>query len=740
MTESRQKQGCRQGLANGCGTTQADRQATSRASTSPYPIRQTQVQRPLVAVAPVSLSLSGEWRFAADPDAVGKDEGWADPKLDDADWEAVTVPHTWNGMEHHTDYHGMAWYRRFFMLPADAKGAHVRVHFEAVCYLAHVWLNGEYLGAHEGGYTPFEFDVSEIVRQGVENVIAVQADNLRAADRIPALYGWQLYGGIVRDVSIELTTRAFIARQQVVAIPHLVAVDEASAATISATVTIHNTSTQQLEGVLRADVLQEASGSSVLDSLLASSVSISAGQSADVELVTTISSPSLWHFDHPNLYRWSASLHGAHGEALHIHRVTLGIRLVELKQARFYLNGEPLRLVGLSRHADVPGFGLAEPAAVMTADWDDLKLLNMVFGRPVHYPQHEFILDYCDRRGILLIPELPAWQLSAAQMADSRMRRLAQQQLCEMIAADFNHPSVWAWSIGNELESDTAAGRAFVRDMIAFVKSLDPTRPVGFASYHLLVGRPWADATQFADFVMMNQYFGTWHGPKDGLGLALDTIHLAWPDKTVIVSEYGFCPHSQTIEGPAQIDPAQYYYIAQDVPSGSEEADVQRQRVIADQIQVFRSKPFVSGALFWCYRHRMGVVDGAGNRRGSWWLLREEYSPVLIQSVTFAPAVGSARCATVKLRTRGPVEQDLPAYTLRGYRLRWVVTSPERAGTFAEEGLTLPTLAPGSEWTGEIEWAMPEADHILILSIVRPTGSSVIERAYDPHGSRLSTR
>jgi hypothetical protein len=699
-----------------------------------------QALRPLIALAPHSVSLSGQWRFAADPDGVGEDGGWANPEVDDSDWEVVTVPHTWNVVENYTDYHGLAWYRRAFRLPALARDAHVRLRFEAVCYLAHVWLNGEYLGAHEGGYTPFEFDVSEVAKPGTENVIAVRADNLRAFDRIPAFGGWQLYGGIVRDVSIELTSRAFISRQQVVARPHLVGVDEADAATIRATMTIHNASTEQLEGVLRADVLEDASGSSILGSLPATPVSISAGQSVDVELVTTISSPKLWHFDHPDLYRWSASLRDAHEEALHIHEVTFGIRLLELNGARFCLNGEPQRLVGLSRHADVPGYGLAEPATVMTSDFDDLKMLNMVLGRPVHYPQHEFILDYCDRKGILLIPELPAWQLSAGQMADPGIRQLAQQQLGEMIAADFNHPSVWAWSVGNELESDTAAGRAFVRDMIAFVKSRDPTRPVGFASYHLLVGRPWADATQFADFVMMNQYFGTWHGPREGLDLALDTIHLAWPDKAVIVSEYGFCPHWEKVEGPAQIDPAQYYHVAEDVPAGSEEVDVQRRRVIADQMQVFRSKPFVAGALFWCYRHRMGVVDGAGNRRGSWWLLREEYSPVRIKSVGFAPVIDGARRVTVTLRTRGPVEKDLPAYTLRGYRLHWAVTSPEGSQAFAEDDLTLPTLTPGSEWVGEVEWAVPRADHILTLRIVRPTGSSVIERSYDAYGSALSTR
>jgi len=351
---------------------------------------------------------------------------------------------------------------------------------------------------------------------------------------------------------------------------------------------------------------------------------------------------------------------------------------------------------------------------MMATDYDDLKTLNMVFSRPVHYPQHEFILDYCDQNGILLIPEVPAWQIKAHQMASEQMRELERQQLREMITASFNHPSVWAWSVGNEFESDTPSGREFVRDMIAFVKSLDPTRPVGFAS-NRLNRRPQDDATSLTDFVLMNQYFGTWVGPKGGLGQALDWIHQTWPDKIIIISEYGFESHWNTLWGPgsASLKPSQYYFIPEDMPSDSEEADAQRRLVITEQMEVFRSKPFVAGAIFWTYQDYrtpstfvMGAVDAERNRRGSWELLREEYTPVLIESVIFAPESGGSRSATVALRTRGPLEEDMPAYTLREYNLHWAVTSPDGKETFSEGGIPLPTLAPATTWSGEVEWTV----------------------------------
>ncbi len=673
--------------------------------------------------------------------------------FDDSSWVAVDVPHTWNVMADHFEYDGVAWYRRTFTLPDEAENAHLRLRFEAVFYRARVWLNGEHLGEHEGGYTPFEFDVSETARPDTENVITVQVDNLRATDRIPAIlwpdwsFDWWNYGGIVRDVSLRLSSRAFIAHQQIVAVPHLVAIDEAEAAMITATVTINNAFTEPLEGTLTADVLDDAAGLSVLDTLPTSPVSLSPGQSIEVELTAVIQAPKLWHFDHPHLYRWSAALVTADGQTLHTDEDTFGVRLVELKDAQFYLNGEPMRLVGLTRHADSPEYGLAETVTVMTADYDGLKRLNMVFSRPVHYPQSEFILDYCDRNGILLIPEVPAWQLTAAQMADPDMLELAQQQLSEMIAADFNHPSVWAWSVGNEFQSTTGPGHEYVREMIDLAKSLDPTRPVGFAS-HRLATQPQQDATDLADFVLMNQYFGSWHSPKDRLDRALDDIHSAWPDKVVIISEYGFEPHWNTLWGPPSdsLDPERYYFIPEDMPSESEEADVQRRQVIVEQMEVFRSKPFVAGAIFWTYQDyrtpsgfMMGVVDAARNRRGSWWVLREEYSPVLIDSVTFSPTSGDRRSAIVSLQTRGPVEQDMPVYTLRGYRLHWAVMPPEGDETFSEGDLPLPTLAPAATWSGEVEWDVPDADYVLTVSIVRPTGFSVIERSYNSQGELLPT-
>src|SRR6266542_3514638 len=528
----------------------------------------------IAPISPVSHPLSGEWSFSIDEDQVGEQQGWMNPNFDDTSWVTVNVPHTWNVMPEHSEYEGIGWYRRAFSIPMEAQNAHLRLMFDAVFYLARVWLNGQYLGQHEGGYTPFEFDITSLAKAGEENVIAIQVDNLRATNRIPVVirpdwsFDWWNYGGITRQVSLEMTSQVYIARQKIVSVLHLTGVDKADSATVSAIITVNNTSGSALEGTIQADLLADTTSQSVLSTPISSPINISANSNAEVQMEATITSPRLWHFDHPNLYRWSVSLLDADGQVVDTNEIVIGIRAIELKDGYFYLNGEPVRLVGVTRHADYPGQGSAETVTAMAADYDDLKTLNEVFSRPVHYPQDKFILDYADQHGILLIPEVPAWQLTQEQMYSEQMRELEKQQLREMITEDFNHPSVWAWSLANEIESNTGSGLDFVKEMIAHVKSLDPARPVGFAS-NRLGSQPWFDATALSDFVLMNQYFGTWVGPKQGLGPALDLIHKTWPDKTSIISEDGFEPHWNKLWGPdtSTLNANDYYFVSDDTPS-----------------------------------------------------------------------------------------------------------------------------------------------------------------------------
>ena len=136
----------------------------------------------LEPIPPLEAPLLDDWRFALDPQDTGLEAGWQSSAYQDDHWERVAIPHTWNATGQHAGYEGIAWYRLPFVAPAHGQSVHVRIRFDAIFYLARVWLNGEYLGEHEGGYTPFEFEISSILQPGA-NHLAVRVDNRRAPHR-----------------------------------------------------------------------------------------------------------------------------------------------------------------------------------------------------------------------------------------------------------------------------------------------------------------------------------------------------------------------------------------------------------------------------------------------------------------------------------------------------------------------------------------------------------------------------
>ncbi|NIS79261.1 MAG: hypothetical protein GTO14_03365 [Anaerolineales bacterium] len=692
----------------------------------------------IMAVEQDSQSLSGDWRFGVDRDNVGEQEEWFSPGYVASDWLLVEVPHTWNVMEAYRDYVGISWYRRDFTPEADISGAHIRLHFDAVYYKATVWLNGTLLGEHEGGYTPFEFDVSDLVVAESQNALIVKVDNYRKSDRVPDdVFDWWPYGGIVRNVTLIVTSRTYIDQQFISTVPNITGWNEADEASVSTSVSVRNTSADRLEGFLRATVIDDDTGSTVFDAPQEIRINVPAGESVEITLNAVIPSPKLWHFDNPNLYIWDTTLLDNKGRVLHSRQDTFGARLIELINGHFILNGEPVRLVGMSRHVDSPQYGLAEPLSFMVADYDDMKRLNMVFSRPVHYPQDETVYDYCDRNGILLIPEIPAWQIDRLWSRDTQ--ETAAQQLTEMIIASFNHPSIWAWSVGNELDSNTPRGREYVSLMVSLAHELDPTRPVGFASYQLWSNQA-RDATAITDFVMMNEYAGSWAAPKESLAEALDQIHGLWPDRVVMISEFGL--ESEWTSAPWMGDTTwmnndSYYYIEPGLSPFSEEVYRRRSQVVFDQMEIFRSRPYVAGAIFWTYQDYrsgggfiMGIVDEYRDKSPVWDEIRAQYSPIRDISVT---SVGDDAFA-VEFVTRGPLEEDMPVYTLRGYSLVWEVTSLEGYSTLTEGQVLLPDLSPAAIWADTIEIDMPEEDYLISFRIKRPTGFDVWEQTFNAQG------
>jgi beta-glucuronidase len=348
--------------------------------------------------------------------------------------------------------------------------------------------------------------------------------------------------------------------------------------------------------------------------------------------------------------------------------------------------------------------------------------LQVTLTRPVHYPQHPYILDFCDRNGILLIPEIPIWHFSEQQFTDPKVIALAKQMMAEMIEENWNHPSILGWSVCNESSTNTPGGVRYFKTMYDAVKALDPERYVSYADDRIQSGAdPRMNAATYADFVMMNEYFGTWHGDPALLKPALERAGREYPGKMIVISEFG---------------------VAGIFASDKVEGDALRRKIIREHLDAFRQYDFIGGAILWCYQdyrsHRnlrpgetagyveMGVVDENRQRYPSFDLWKQENSPARVQvRFLYDGGMPAGLSATVARRE----ESDLPSYPLHGYRAVWEVRDDTRklitsgARSFGEIGsarhIEVPFKAPGAKTLH------------LTFKLVRPTGYTAYEQSVD---------
>ena len=668
------------------------------------------------------IDLNGDWLFRTDPTQAGEGAGWA--KSPPAETELVNVPHTWNVGKHH-DYLGTAWYFRKFELLPGAAGGRVELHFGATFYGARVWLNGVEIGRHEGGFTAYAFDITPQLR--VENYLAVAIDNRPSATTIPgwgargeptAWYDWWDYGGIVRDVWLTSGGPVQVVRQQIRSFVNL---GGQLSAVVNDRVFLRSSLSKSTTIIVRATAYGPDNRVAARES---QSVSVAPG-AAEVAVSLKLASPMLWGIDHPDVYRMVVELESGSGRYLDEHSDTFGVRRIEIRDRHLLVNGERVRLTGIARHEDSPAEGLAESPGTMRYDYDDMKALHTTLTRPVHYPQHPFILDYADRHGILLMPEIPLWQFSEAQLSDPKVLALAQQQMREMIEQAGNHPSIFAWSVLNESATATPGGIAYFRAMRDFIRGIDPERFVSYADDNLpKLARAEDSAANDADFLMMNQYFGAWHGPASALEPSLDKVDRMFPKKMVIISEMGF--------------PGIF-------AKNAVEADERRVRTMQDQMPELARRDWIAGAILWCYQDyksrrnlwpgqeegfvEHGVVDENRQRKPSYSVWKELNAAATIAAQWTTPAAGGAPSgftATVTPKT----ERDLPYYPMHGYRLVWKLLD-EKGKLLASGEERLAEFDSVQRLTGKVPGPLEARATRLVVTLFRPTGAVAAERTLE---------
>lgn len=609
-------------------------------------------------------SLDGAWLFTINP------------KFDAADetvWTNVTVPGNWDALPQFSRHRGKGWYRRTFEVPQSWKGKSIRLRFEAVYHDAEVTLNGTVLGTHSGGYTPFEFDVTKHLKYGEENSVTVMADNT---------YGrgaWWHWGGISRSVNLLANNDVRIVRQHIRSTPD----PDAGTAKISVQYKIANTGAGP-QSVEIAGTLSDGTSP-----LVSGHAEVPAGAEQIVELTAELPKEKvrLWHFDHPNLYTLTSEIRVA-GTVLHGRSDRFGIRQLTVTPDGLYLNGERIRAAGFNRVSDSLEAGNTEPDELVRKDVDLMKSAGAVFARLMHCPQAPNLLDYLDEKGMLIYAEIPVWGGDDPDVFEENPR--TKQWLKEMIERDFNHPSIIGWSPGNEIWNHFD----YVRSMVSYIREeLDASRLVGYVSNSALHPPHHAgnDPVTFGEITMFNMYSDNGKSFVEGA----KTLRARWPDKPVFFSEFGV--------GQLGASPDAR------IPNGE------------DIWQGIMAEPYVIGGALWTfndYRSAYAGTPASGNRE--WGVVDVHRRPKAAyeQVRTFFSPVRALTIDKDGIHIVPRSMAEVPAYTLRGYKLAWEAGQGGPSGEIA-----LPGIAPDSP-AFSIPLPHPATSTV---RLVTPTGYAVTD-------------
>jgi beta-glucuronidase len=492
--------------------------------------------------------LTGLWRFRLDGAGEGRSAEWFRRPLADA--REMAVPASFNDVADPAvrEYFGDVWYQTTVRVPRGWDGQRIVLHFESATHRATVWVNDAEVVSHEGGFTPFEAEVTEHVQAGEEARVTVVVNNTLSFQTIPpgviedTSHGRRLryfhdffnYAGIHRPVWLYATPHVHLTDITVVT-----GLDGANGSIE------YRAEAQDADGAEVRVVLREADGVEVASSTGASST-------------LTVPNVSRWAPGDGYLYDLEVQLVGGDGELLDSYHQSVGVRTVAVDGTRFLINGEPFHFKGFGKHEDIPVIGKGHNDAFLVHDFELLKWVGANSFRTSHYPYAEAVLDYADRQGIVVIDETAAVGLNvnlsvedpdargsttfSPERVNDQTREAHVQAIRELVARDKNHPSVVLWSIANEPESDTEGAERYFEPLFPLTRELDPTRPVGFAN---LLTAPYGKCrvSQFGDVVMLNRYYGWYVDTGD-----LEAAETAWENelrgwakegKPIIITEYG---------------------------------------------------------------------------------------------------------------------------------------------------------------------------------------------------------
>ena len=474
-----------------------------------------------------TTSLNGQWNYIVDV----QEEGYYDYRMNPTPWgffqnakpqrpedlieydfdkaPTMQIPGDWNTQDERLFfYEGTVWFKRSFQWHPTA-GRHTLLYFGAINYEAHVYVNGKLAGHHIGGFTPFNMDVTDLLRDG-DNFVIVKVDNKRRAENVPTqIFDWWNYGGITRDVCLIDVAPVYIENFSL-------QLDKKDNRMLNFSVKLnHQEANQQV--TLNIPELK-----------IKKTVTTTTDGTANLLIKAK---PQRWSPDAPKRYRVEI---GMNGETL---VDSIGFRTIETHGKQLLLNGKPIFLKGISMHEEKPyGGGRANSIADAHTLLSWAKELGCNFVRLAHYPHNENMIREAERMGIMVWSEIPCYWTIAWKNPQTYFN--AQQQVTDMILRDHNRANIIIWSIANETphspERDQFLGR-----LAQYARSLDSTRLISMAmevtSASNYKNRLHDNMHQYVDVVSFNQYIGWYRDVNDAPKMEWEIPY----DKPVIISEFG---------------------------------------------------------------------------------------------------------------------------------------------------------------------------------------------------------
>ena len=418
-----------------------------------------------------------DWKFS-----LGDQTGANEVSFNDKDWRVLNLPHDWSIEGKFSKDNpatpsggalpgGIGWYRKTFSLAESQKDKLVFIDFDGVYHNSEVWINGHYLGKRPYGYSSFRYELTPYLKFGKEkNIIAVKVDNSQQPNS-----RWYSGSGIYRNVWLVTTCKIYVDHWGTFVTVPVITI---KAAQVSVKIKVRSTLNLEKSVVVVTNIL-DPSGKKVKSDRIV--IKIPSGVVTETEQKIEILSPKLWDTEHPNLYKAITKIE-SEGKTVDQYETTFGIRSFYFDAAKgFFLNGKAMKIKGVCNHHDLGFLGAAINIRAIERQIEIMKGMGVNAIRTSHNPPAPELLDLCDKMGIIVMDEaFDMWAMKKVEFDYSlNWKEWHKRDLEDMVLRDRNHPSVFIWSIGNEIpEQRDSSGIEITRELVSIVKNLDTTRLV----------------------------------------------------------------------------------------------------------------------------------------------------------------------------------------------------------------------------------------------------------------------